>query len=105
VELLDDAATQAYLKKKAAGEEDEGLALSGERVDTIQIVSMKKGGQFVLESSTSLGAREQVVKQMKDLRQFDAQLRTVLPDFEGGLPPSYVAGLAAQAEEKDVLGG
>ena len=87
VEVLDDAATQAYLKKKAG--EDDGLALSGERVDTIQVVSHKKGGQYVLESSTSLGTREQVVKQMKDLRAFDAQLRTVIPNFEGSLPPAW----------------
>ena len=101
VEVLDDAATQAYLKKKASGDDD-GLALSGERVDTIQVVSQKKGGQFVLESCTSLGAREQVVKQMKDLRQFDAQLRTVLVDFEGTLPPSWgdVALLSDKISER-----
>jgi FK506-binding protein 1 len=92
VELLDERETQAYLKKKEMGEHT--MNFQGERVDTIEVIKANppyggKPASFVFESSTTSGAREQVTKGFQEIRAFDAALRTVLPDFDGKLPPAW----------------
>lgn len=95
VELLDERETQAYLKRREeAGGAVAEMSFNGDNVDTIEVVQAMPAGagkpaQFVLESSTSTGTREQVTKGLAEIRAFDEQLRTVLPDWESKLPPTW----------------
>ena len=93
IQVLDEAETQAYLKKMQlqAGDDSE-LKFEGDHVDTIEVKKHdlgSKGAQVTLESSLNNGTRETVTKTLADLRAFDAQLRTVVEDFEGKLPPAW----------------
>jgi hypothetical protein len=93
VEILDEREAQAYLKKQGDSTQPE-IKFQGESVDTIEVVKVNPsvGGRpaaFVFESSTNAGSREQVTKAFPEIRAFDAALRTVLPDFDGKLPPAW----------------
>ena len=111
VEVLDEREAQAYLKKTETVQPE--IKFQGEGVDTIEVVRCNpaagsKPATVVLESSTPSGSREQVTKAMSELRAFDVQLRTVLADFDGKLPPSWAdnailseKGLIARKEALD----
>jgi len=92
VEILDEREAAQYMNKLQADEPE--MKFKGDSVDQIQVVKANPGASgkpasFVFESTTKSGAKEQVTKALPELRAFDAQLRTVLPDFEGKLPPAW----------------
>ncbi|KAH9259945.1 hypothetical protein BASA81_001705 [Batrachochytrium salamandrivorans] len=93
VEVLNEAEAQAYLQKLHSTDHGE-MSFQGDRIDTIEIskqipASPTKPSAFVIESSTNTGKGETVTKSLTELRQFDQALRTVLPNFEGKLLPSW----------------
>ena len=104
VELLNERETQAYLQKKEVGQQV--MNFNGERVDTIEVIKTNpaaggKPASFTFESSTTSGSREQVTKGFPEIRAFDAQLRTVLPDFDGKLPPAWADNAALSEKAMD----
>ncbi len=92
------------------GDASTAMAVAGDSIDTMKVMGVEQGKNgmvHVIESSTKSGKVETSKRTIASFRLLDAQLRTLLPEFEGTLPPKWADKALLPAEiakqRKDVL--
>lgn len=68
------------------------IAMAGDSIDTMKVMGVEQGKNgmvHLIESSTKSGKVATSKRTIASFRMLDSQLRTLLPEFEGALPPKW----------------